>query len=85
MLFKIKSILSVMFLLLINYWLTACATRPSSGDIVIPLQEYSIEDRENLANILDTVNNPILDKFIGDYKNLRDKVRVVNMELIVIK
>ena len=75
---KIKLIRLGMFLLLINYWLTACATRPSSGNVTIPLIEYSFEERADLANILDTVNNPTLDKFIGDYKNLRDKVRVVN-------
>ena len=76
--FKIKSILSATLLLIIVFWFTGCGTKNMPGKITIPLIEYSQDDRDKLADTLDEINRPIVDKFIGDYKNLRDKVRALN-------
>ena len=55
-----------------------CETQKVIGNVNIPLIEYSQDDRNELADKLDEVNSNIIDKFIGDYKNLRDKVRANN-------
>ena len=66
-----------MFLLIIIFWCTGCGTVDTPGKVTIPLPEYSQDDRNKLADTLDEIQKPIVDKFIGDYKNLRYKVRVV--------
>ena len=75
---KTKLIPSGTLLLIINCLLAGCATKVPCGSVTIPIQEYSIEDRVALADKLDEINSDVVDKFIGDYKNLRDKVRALN-------
>lgn len=38
---------------------------------------YTIEEQKELKNILKRINKPILNKYIIDYGNLRDKLRLI--------
>ena len=39
------------------------------------LVHYTIEEQQELRNILKDINKPIVNRFIIDYGNLRDKIR----------
>ena len=39
------------------------------------LVHYTIEEQQELRNILKDINKPIVNRFIIDYGNLRDKIK----------
>ena len=39
------------------------------------LMHYTIEEQRELENVLKEINKPIINKYIIDYGNLRDKIR----------
>ena len=42
------------------------------------LVHYTIEEQRELENTLKEINKPIVNKYIIDYGNLRDKIRSCN-------
>ncbi len=46
----------------------------SCPDIV----HYTIEEQRELENTLKEINKPIINKYIIDYGNLRDKIKNIN-------
>lgn len=43
-----------------------------------PIVNYTIEEQQELENNLKEVNRPIINKFIIDYGNLRENLRICN-------
>lgn len=44
------------------------------------LVHYTIEEQRELRNILKDINKPIVNRFIIDYGNLRDKIERCNKQ-----
>lgn len=44
------------------------------------LVHYTIEEQQELRNILKDINKPIVNRFIIDYGNLRDKIERCNKQ-----
>ncbi len=42
------------------------------------LVHYTIEEQQELENTLKEINKPIINRYIIDYGNLRDKIRSCN-------
>lgn len=67
----IKLTSMILILLLIS-----CRMANFSNNICPDIVEYTKEEQSKLINILQNNNNILLNRFIIDYYNLREKVRI---------
>ncbi len=69
--------------MIVSFCLNACGIQKNGGRkvVYIPMIEYSQNKRNMLANALERCNCDIIYQFIGDYKNLRDKVKENNKNI----
>ena len=65
-----------MMLIILTMLLTNCEM--VSSNICPDIINYTQEEQKELSNILQKENNKILNKFILDYYNLREDVRICN-------
>jgi hypothetical protein len=73
---RLKENSKVMMLIILTMLLTSC--KMVNSNICPDMVNYTQEEQKELLNILQKENNEILNKFILDYYNLREDVRVCN-------
>lgn len=64
------------FLLLSSLFLTGCISRTLL--VCPPIVEYTTEEQTKILEIIERIEEPVLDRFIIDYGNLREKIRQCN-------
>ena len=60
--------------------ISGCCNGLSNNNLYIPIEQYTEEEQKELADFLEKNSVEIVDKVIGDYGELRERVRVVNGE-----
>lgn len=70
---NLKRYLKKILLIVMMTYMISCQRVISSScpDLV----HYTIEEQRELENTLKEINKPIINKYIIDYGNLRDKIR----------
>ena len=73
---KLKRYLKIILLIVMMTYMISCQRVISNScpDLV----HYTIEEQQELENTLKEINKPIINRYIIDYGNLRDKIRSCN-------